>query len=167
MRRIILAVLGLLVLAVVLLAGGVMGNALPLNESPGSFVRVYTYLNTHVAQTQEGSPFPELRPRHYTLAADQLFGKVKEAIGTLPRWEITQTSNDKRELHAVVTTRLFRFKDDVDVSVTLEPGGRPAVMVKSVSRVGKGDLGANTRHVLDLYDALEKVGAHGTVERRL
>jgi uncharacterized protein (DUF1499 family) len=37
--------------------------------------------------------------------------------------------------------------------------------VKSVSRVGQGDLGANTRHILDLYDTLEAVGAHGEVQR--
>ncbi len=164
-KRIVLAVLALIVLAVALLAGGVMGNDLPLNEPPGSFVRLYTYLNTHVAETRPGSPFPELRPRHYSLAADELYGKVKEAIARLPRWSIAESSDDKRELHAVVTSRLFRFKDDVTVSVAPEPGGRPAVLVKSVSRVGQGDLGANTRHVLDLYAALEAVGAHGEVER--
>jgi hypothetical protein len=31
--------------------------------------------------------------------------------------------------------------------------------------VGKGDLGANTRHVLDLYAALEQMGANGEAER--
>ncbi len=40
-------------------------------------------------------------------------------------------------------------------------------MVRSVSRVGQGDLGANTRHVMDLYDALEKAGVHGEVERMM
>jgi len=38
--------------------------------------------------------------------------------------------------------------------------------VRGESRVGKGDLGANTRHILDLYDALEQVGAKGEVERK-
>jgi len=164
-KKIILGVVGLIVLAVVLLAGGVMGNALPLNEPPGSFVRLYTYLNTNVAQTQQGSPFPELRPRHYSLAADELYGKVKEAVGRLPRWELAESSDDRREVHVVVTSGLFRFKDDVTATVVLEPGGRPAVAVKSASRTGKGDLGTNTRHVLDLYDALEAVGAQGQVER--
>jgi uncharacterized protein (DUF1499 family) len=167
--RIVKRVLALLVVAVLvfvaLLALGVRQNHLPLDDPPGSFVRLYTYLNTHVAETREGSAFPELRPRSYTVAADPLHAKVKEAIAQMPHWEIVEAADDRRELHAVVTTPLFRFKDDVTVSVVPQPGGRPAVMVRSVSRVGQGDLGTNTRHVMDLYDALEHVGAHGEVER--
>ena len=163
--RIVKIVLGLLVLAIALLAGGVVLNRLPISDPPGSFVRLYTYLNTHVAETIEGSPFPELRPRQYSLPADVLFAKVKEAMQQMPRWEVVETADDRRELHAVVTSGLFRFKDDVVATVVPLPGGRPAVMVRAVSRVGQGDLGTNTRHVMDLYDALEKIGAHGTVER--
>ena len=163
--RIIRWILMLLLVAIGLLAGGVVLNGLPLSDPPGMPVRLFTYLNTHVAETIEGSPFPELRPRHFSVAADPLFVKVKEAIGLLPRWEIVESDDGRRELHAVVTSALFRFKDDVTVMVQPEPSGRPAVMVRAVSRVGKGDLGTNTRHVLDLYEALERKGIQGTVER--
>jgi uncharacterized protein (DUF1499 family) len=163
--RFVKAILALLLLAIALLAGGVLLNGLPLTEPPGLVVRLYTYLNTHVAETTEGSPFPELRARRYVLAADPLFAKVKEAVAHLPRWENVEASDERRELHAVVTSRIFRFKDDVTVTVVPQPDARPLVMVRAVSRVGKGDLGTNTRHVLDLYEMLEKVGAHGEVER--
>jgi uncharacterized protein (DUF1499 family) len=89
---------------------------------------------------------------------------VKQAVGQLPRWEIIESSDDRRELNAVVTTKLFRFKDDVTINVVPEPGGRPALMIRSTSRVGKGDLGANTRHVLDVYDALAAAGVKGGAE---
>jgi uncharacterized protein (DUF1499 family) len=163
--RLVKLALALVITAAVLLAGGLAGNGVPLQEPPGPLARLYTYLTTHVAETIEGSPFPELRPRQYALAAGPLFAKVKEAAAQLPRWEIVEVSEDRRELHAVVTSRLLRFKDDVTVAVLPQPGGMPAVAVRSVSRVGKGDLGANTRHVLDLYDALERLGVHGEVER--
>lgn len=153
------------VVFVVLLAAGIVGNRLPLGEPPGAAVRLETYLNTHVTETSPSSPFPELRTRNYALPADVLFAKVKEAVGRLPRWEIASSSDERREVHAVVTTKLFRFKDDVTIAVVPEPGGRPALMVRGESRVGKGDLGANTRHVLDLYAALEQVGANGEAER--
>ena len=91
--------------------------------------------------------------------------KVKEAIARLPRWGIVESKDDTRQLHAVVTSGLFRFKDDVTASVVPQPGGKPMLMVRAVSRVGKGDLGTNTRHVMDLHDALEQAGAHGEVER--
>ena len=164
-KRVVLFLVIAVVVFVTLLALGLRGNHLPMNDPPGSFVRYYTYLNTHVAETIEGSPFPELRPRSYTLPADELYGKVKQTIGGMPHWEIVETKDDARQLHAVVTTPLFRFKDDVTVSVVPQPGGKPAVTMRSVSRVGQGDLGANTRHVMDLYDALEKAGVHGEVER--
>lgn len=163
--RIVRWILVLLVVAVGLLAGGVWLNGLPLDDPPGMPVRLFTYLNTHVAETIEGSPFPELRPRHYGLAADPLFAKVKEAAARLPRWEIVETSDERRELRAVVTSALLRFKDDVTVTVVPQPDGKPTIMVRAVSRVGKGDLGTNTRHVLNLYDMLERAGAHGEVER--
>jgi uncharacterized protein (DUF1499 family) len=167
--RIVKRLLAFIVVAVLvfvtMLALGIRQNRLPLDDPPGSFVRLYTYLNTHVAETTDRSPFAELRTRTYTLSADALFAKVKEAIGSMPHWEIVESKDDARQLHAVMTTPLFRFKDDVTVAVVPQPGGRPAVTVRGVSRVGQGDLGANTRHVIDLYDALERVGAHGEVER--
>jgi uncharacterized protein (DUF1499 family) len=162
-------ILRLLLLAVVafvvLLAAGIVGNHLPLGEPPGALIRLSTYLNTHVAETSPGAPFAELRTRHYELPADVLYAKVKEAVGRLPRWEIVTAADDRREVHAVVTTALFRFKDDVTIGVVPDAGGRPSLLVRGESRVGKGDLGANTRHVLDLYDALEQAGAKGEVGR--
>jgi uncharacterized protein (DUF1499 family) len=163
--RLIKGILFLLVLAIVLLAGGVVLNRLPLNEPPGMVVRLYTYLNTHVAETGDGSPFPELRTRRYSLGADALYAKIKEAIARLPRWRIVESSDERREIHTVVTSLIFRFEDDVAIAIVPAPNLRPAVTVRAVSRVGKGDLGANTRHILDLYDMLEQVGAHGEVER--
>jgi len=150
---------------VVMLAAGIVGNRLPLGDPPGPSVRLDTYLNTHVAETSEDAAFPELRTRRYVLPADVLYAKVKEAVVRMPGWEIAAANDDRREVHAVVTTKLFRFKDDVTIGVIPEPGGRQALKVRGESRVGKGDLGANTRHVLDLYDALEQVGAKSEVER--
>ena len=162
--RIVKWLLVAVVVFATLLAGGIVGNRLPLAASPGVGVRLSTYLNTHVAETTLDSPFPELRTRNYSVPADTLYSKVKEAVGQMPGWEIVDSSDDRREVHAVVTTKLFRFKDDVKIAVVPEPGGRPALTVRGESRVGKGDLGANARHILDLYDALAAAGVKGVVE---
>ena len=48
-------------------------NAPPWSEPPGFGARLQAYLNTHVAETVDDSPFPELRPRHYDeVPADHL-----------------------------------------------------------------------------------------------
>lgn len=155
----------LLLSVVLLLTLGVLQNAPPLSDPPGAAVRLYTYLSTNVAETAVGSPFPELRARKYTLAPDALYAKAREAIARLPRWQIVEASDAKRELRVVVTSWIFRFKDDVTISIVAEPDARPLLMVRSASRVGRGDLAANARHILDFYDALERIGVHGEAER--
>ncbi len=65
------------------------------------------------------------------------------------------------EFSATVTTPLLKFTDDVTIHV--EPVGEASsrLAVRSASRVGRGDLGANTRHILDLVDAVDRQLAAG------
>ena len=41
----------------------------------------------------------------------------------------------------------FGFRDDVVIRVRPEPGGGSRVDVRSVSRVGKGDVGTNAKRL--------------------
>jgi uncharacterized protein (DUF1499 family) len=50
-------------------------------------------------------------------------------------------------LQAVATTALLRFKDDVVVEVRPRDDGGSTVAMRSKSRLGKGDLGANARRI--------------------
>ncbi len=59
---------------------------------------------------------------------------------------MTGENPEQGEIQAVATTRLCRFKDDV--TVTVQPEGAGVVVnVRSHSRIGKGDLGANARRI--------------------
>ncbi|KAF0809420.1 hypothetical protein A167_01703 [Alcanivorax sp. S71-1-4] len=69
-------------------------------------------------------------------------------LDNLPR--VTWTQPDERRLQATFTTRLLRFTDDVDFY--LHDDGR--VEVRSASRVGYYDFGANRRRVNALRNAL-------------
>jgi len=53
------------------------------------------------------------------------------------------------------TSRLFRFKDDVNVDLLPEKGGT-RVRVQSASRVGRFDFGQNARHVRRFFEELER-----------
>jgi hypothetical protein len=105
--RIVKWLLIALVVFACFLAGGILANRLPLAAPPGPAARIATYLDTHIAETSPDSRFPELRTRNFSLPADVLFAKVKQAVGQLPRWEIVESSAERRELNAVVTTALF------------------------------------------------------------
>lgn len=144
--------LGLVALALLATAGGIALNRPPLDQPPGYFARLVTYLTTNNVVTRDDNPFPELRPQSYRMAPLALFIKVDEAVEALG-WSVAKRDADAFTLHAVVTTRWLRFKDDVWIH--LEPhGDQVVVQVRSASRIGKGDLGANARHVMDFYAAL-------------
>jgi uncharacterized protein (DUF1499 family) len=157
MRRLFSLVVFVAVVFAGLLAAGMIQNRLPWTQPPGPGERIQTYLNTHVAETVEGSPFPELRPRHYEhLRPPELLADVQQAIGKLTGWHVVEHDPAHGALHAVVTTTLCRFHDDVRVRVEPDAAADGAVLlIRSESRVGKGDLGANTRHLLDLYAQLD------------
>ena len=67
--------------------------------------------------------------------------------------DVTKQSSEKGEIQAVATTRIFRFKDDVTIAIGRE-GNVTTVNIRSRSRIGKGDLGANARRIRDFQARL-------------
>lgn len=151
-----------LLIIVLLLPAGLLAGALWLNganlfQTPGPAVRLSTYLGQNVVELSADSEFPELRPREYPLPAQELCDLIPAALDDL-RWR-WQRDNDC-SYSAVVTTALLKFQDDVRVSVeSLEDDSRSRLHIRSQSRVGRGDLGANRRHVLDLIGKIERQSA--------
>jgi hypothetical protein len=96
----------LVLLGAALIAAGLIANRLPLTEPPGLLTRLSAYLNTNVAETQENSPFPELRPRRYEAPPELLFDVARRAAQNL-KWEITGLDAGKKEIQAVVTTKVW------------------------------------------------------------
>ncbi len=72
---------------------------------------------------------------------------VRRVMAAQPRTELVEDTGDY--LHYVCTTRLFRFKDDVEFEVDGD-----LVHVRSASRLGYGDLGVNRKRVEALRAAL-------------
>lgn len=152
----LLKLLALLIGLAIAMAGAALAlNRLPWSQPPGAVQRLITYLTTNAAETRRDHAFPELRSRRYPLERMPLFlalNRTVEALG----WEIDQRDAEAGLLRAVVTTRWLRFKDDVEVRLIPDEDGT-RVEVRSTSRLGGADFGANARHVMDLYAALEQV----------
>lgn len=70
-------------------------------------------------------------------------------------WEITWSNTQLRRLEAHETTALFRFVDDVAIRVRAEAGGS-VVDLRSTSRVGRSDLGANAARIRRFAEALRE-----------
>jgi uncharacterized protein (DUF1499 family) len=69
-------------------------------------------------------------------------------------WEIVSSDTASGSLEATATTRWFGFKDDVIVRVRPEAGGGSRVDVRSASRVGESDLGANAKRIREFLSRL-------------
>ena len=136
-----------------LLTAGIMGNRLPLSEPPGWGTRLSTYLSTNIAETTQDSLFPELRLRRYDAPPALIFDIARKAVERLG-WQAA-FDPDKKEIKAVVTSKLWKFKDDVTIQIQPAQPSGSWLFVRSASRVGKGDLGANTRHVMDLVKLVD------------
>ncbi len=139
-----------------LLAAGLISNDLPWSNPPGMGTRLITYLSTNVAETTPDTAFPELRPRTYAAPAALMFDVARRAAEAL-HWELSTVEPEARKIEAVVTTRIIKFKDDVTIWVEADGEERSTLFARSASRVGKGDLGANTRHIMNLFEAVNLI----------
>jgi uncharacterized protein (DUF1499 family) len=77
---------------------------------------------------------------------------LRSAVESMPR--TTVVSQTDRYLHAVVRSRVFRFRDDLELFISPDR----ELIVRSASRVGNGDLGANLARVADLRQRLIEAG---------
>jgi len=99
-------------------------------------------------------------PRHAVdpLRYEGTVGKAREllmeAVSGMKR--VRMTVAEERYLHAEFTSALLRFVDDVEF---LLDDGAKTIHVRSASRLGYSDLGANRRRVEEIrsrFDALNK-----------
>ncbi len=96
--------------------------------------------------------YPWVVPLERELAPSEAFAEALEAISGLGL-EIVNADEDAGRIEAVATTFWFGFKDDVVVRV--RPSGTGSrVDVRSVSRVGVSDLGANAARIGAILDAI-------------
>jgi len=83
----------------------------------------------------------KIEPLHYEGDPAAAKAKLSSVIAAMPGAQIE--FEDERYIHAVFVTRIMRFRDDVELLV--REGG--VIDVRSISRVGYGDLGVNRSRV--------------------
>ncbi|MDQ3495359.1 MAG: DUF1499 domain-containing protein [Pseudomonadota bacterium] len=94
---------------------------------------------------QQRAGYPELRSLPLDLPADAAFARALQAAEQMG-WEIVAADPGNGRIEATDTTFWFGFKDDVVVRVRPEGEGS-RIDVRSVSRVGGSDVGANAARI--------------------
>ena len=154
--KVVLSVLFVvLVVAAAFIAGGLAGNRPPLSDPPGMWRRLQVYLTTHVAETAQDSEFPELRPRRFKGTPAEVLDAVAHTTRTFG-WEPVTVDPQAGKLSAVVTSGLWKFKDDLVVTVEPDGDGHSIVNARSQSRIGRADLAANAYHVRELLGGVAR-----------
>ena len=96
-------------------------------------------------KTGETPQYADLQPQRFTRPFDHVFDAALATAQALA-WEVTAQDRNQAEIRAVATTAIFRFKDDITITISRE-GKNVLVNVRSRSRIGKGDLGTNARRI--------------------
>lgn len=94
---------------------------------------------------QQRRAYPDVRPLMVPVPPEEAFAKARSAALALG-WEIVSADPAAGRIEAVATTRWFGFRDDVTVRVSRD-GAASRIDVRSRSRVGRGDAGANADRI--------------------
>jgi uncharacterized protein (DUF1499 family) len=84
-----------------------------------------------------------------------VFGRAEQLAKDMG-WAIKEADLESGRIDATDTTFWYGFKDDVTIRLRPAAGGGTRVDVRSVSRVGGSDLGANAKRVGEFLDALAR-----------
>ena len=121
--------------------------AVPLN-APGRT----DYAGPRLAEVQRAA-YPDLRTAVLQDGPDAAFRRVLAAVQRLG-WELLGTDPETYRIEATDRTFWFGFDDDVVIRITASGEGGSRVDVRSLSRIGAGDLGTNARRVRKFLDTL-------------
>lgn len=94
---------------------------------------------------QQRKAYPEVKPLIVKTPPGETARRAIEAARAMG-WEVAAADEPAGRIEATDTSLWFGFKDDIVVRIRPEGGGS-RVDVRSVSRVGESDLGANARRV--------------------
>ncbi len=115
-------------------------------DAPNSLERP----DTLAALQREG--YPDLAPITLSMSPDQAYDRAL-ALAQEKGWEIVTADKSSGRIEATDTTRFFGFKDDIVIRV-MAWGSGARVDLRSVSRVGRSDVGTNARRIEAFLDEL-------------
>jgi uncharacterized protein (DUF1499 family) len=96
----------------------------------------------------------DLHPAKLAVPPAEAYERALRTAREMPAWTITRADPAGPAIEAVATTKVFRFQDDIVIRVRPDGSGS-LVDMRSKSRDGKGDIGANTARIRVYMTALE------------
>ena len=102
---------------------------------------------------QQREAYPDIEPLQLDMAPAEVFDVALTTARELG-WEIVAADKNDARIEATDTTFWFGFKDDVVIHISPHNVGS-VVNIRSVSRVGKGDVGTNAERIRSFLTKLK------------
>jgi len=104
---------------------------------------------------QQRAAYGDIVPLELSLPAAQAFPRALSAARALG-WQIVDVQEQAGRIEATDTTFWFGFKDDVVVQVRAT-AGVSRIDVRSLSRVGRSDLGTNAKRIRSFLQKIKEM----------
>lgn len=109
--------------------------------------------DTAALAAQQTAAYPWVKPLTLQASADEAVDRAEAVLRDMGL-EIVSVNKNVGLVEATATTFWFGFKDDVVVRVQPAANGGTQVDVRSISRVGQSDLGANAARIGEILKGL-------------
>jgi uncharacterized protein (DUF1499 family) len=127
----------------------------------------YEYLSTEIPRLSwayrpenyliQKAKYPKIKPLTIQdRLPEEVFKVVVQIANSQSDWVIVNINSKGNRLEATVTTLLLRFKDDVVIEIRPVPPGGSEVQMRSKSRVGRSDFGANSKRIASFFSLIKK-----------
>src|SRR2546426_2954767 len=100
--------------------------------------------------------YPDVKPLVLEMPPSRAFERALATVRAMG-WQLVEADAATGRIEATDTTFWFGFKDDVVVRIRPTSTGGSRIDVRSLSRVGGGDVGTNAKRILAYLEAL-KIG---------
>ena len=130
-----------------------LANPPAFASDPAGAGRDMSYPADFVAQVR--AAYPDLAPIRVSSDPARTLALAEQTARSLG-WEIVAVDQGAGILFARETSKVFRFVDDVVVRIQPADGGGSIVDLRSKSRVGQGDLGANAARIRRFAETLPR-----------
>ncbi|MDP2657415.1 MAG: DUF1499 domain-containing protein [Candidatus Deferrimicrobium sp.] len=95
---------------------------------------------------QQHAAYPDIRPLVSDIPPEQTYERAR-SVARQMCWKIVDENQAEGRIEATATTRWFGFKDDVVIRIVPTADNGSRVDIRSVSRVGRSDVGTNARRI--------------------
>ncbi len=95
-----------------------------------------------------------ISPYYLEISADAAFVQIQQYLENRKDVNILEIE-DGSYIHAVFTSKIMRFKDDVEFRIQKDFSSGSKVDIRSASRIGYSDFGANRKRMEEIREYLK------------